>query len=225
MNSERYPNTEQLCIGMFLGLHIILFLFFVLAAKQMPSATTDAQFCWIVLPSALRPYVLNWSGSIRIAPIFVLSWVLMLAAFSLLIQTYVKLRARFTKDSRPVDLGSKSNVAQKESIKQMLIANTVLLWILMYSVFVRGFRGSCLAPDDTATSLPLSPLPIWVQRMPYGPFLYRTLRSSSKRILPHVGRAVIMSVSIASLVLSSVTVWSAQQLALHLGTITDPSGG
>jgi hypothetical protein len=155
----------------------------------------------------------------------------MLAAFSLLIQTYVKLRARFTKDSRPVDLGSKSNVAQKESIKQMLIANTVLLWILFYSVFgtfrggVVGFRGSCLAPDDTTSATSFPSLPIWVQRMPYGPFLYRTLRSSSKRILPHVGRAVIMSVSIASLVLSSVTVWSAQQLALHLGTITDPSGG
>jgi hypothetical protein len=30
---------------------------------------------------------------------------------------------------------------------------------------------------------------------------------------------------LASLILSSLTVWKTQQLALDMGTITDPSGG
>jgi len=270
MDSARYPNTEQLSIGMFLGLHIILFLYFLIAARTYPAATATAGFCAIQLPKVLRQY---WSGTISIAPIFVISWVLMIAAMSLFVQMYVKLKARFTKDSRPVDLGGNGHVQQKESIKSMLIANTVLLWILTYSTFgtfttrsgtfpqggttrngtftsstlgtqgttrVMGYPGSC---NNTNTTQPLNlsvqSFPRWIQYAIQSiPRLFpsriqsmfdipvlASINSAYNTVVPYAAWAGIVSVSTASLILSSLTVWKAQQLALDMGTITNPQGG
>lgn len=241
MDSARYPNTEQLSIGMFLGMHIVLLLYFLIAAKRNPTAIATAGFCVIQLPTFLRQY---WSGTIPIAPIFVISWILMIAAMSLFVQMYVKLKARFTKNSRPVDLGGNGHVEQKESIKRMLIANTVLLWILTYGTFgtfplggtIRsgtfssggtttiGYPGSC---NNTNTTQPLSlsvqSFPRWIQYIPRIQTAIAFVNNTYNVVVPYVPWAGFTSVSMASLILSSLTVWKAQQLSLDMGTITTPS--
>ena len=260
MDSTLHANTEQLCIIMFLGLHIILLLYFVLAAKGNPTATSNARFCLVDLPSTLRAY---WSGTIPLAPMFLISWVLMTAAFSLFVQMYVKLHARFTKDNRPVDLGGNGHVQQKESIKQMLIANTVLLWVLLYTIFgtftdqvtgqrVVGYPGKCRISNEAYTSFPASspkgtglrppfrdPLwstatrspswtPTWIsyvlQRYSYLNRIVLSMVESYTFVRPYAEWTGFVSISLTTLILSSLTVWKAQQLALDMGTITDPSG-
>ena len=241
MDSVRYPNTEQLCIGMFLGLHVVLFLYFLLAAKgRIPSA----RLCLIDVPSILRSY---WSGQIQLAPIFIISWILMLAAMSIFVQMYMKLHARFAKDNRPVDLGGNGHVQQKESIKQMLIANTVLLWVLFYTIFgsftdpntganIVGYPGTC-----RKNLVSLRDTPVRDRRsLDKDSMIHSMIRSNSESVWqtlyrngistliwvrPYAEWTGITSVSLASLILSSLTVWKTQQLALDMGTITDPSGG
>jgi hypothetical protein len=263
MDGVRYPNTEQLCIGMFLGLHVVLFLYFLLAANgRIPSA----RLCLIDLPSILRSY---WSGQIQLAPIFIISWILMLAAMSIFVQMYMKLHARFAKDNRPVDLGGNGHVQQKESVKQMLIANTVLLWVLFYTIFgsftdpvtganIVGYPGTCRKNlvslrDTPVRDLRSQPRTIFFHSgRPWGnlsgptlhsgpsldkdsmirsnsesvwQILYRNGISTLIWVRPYAEWTGITSVSLASLILSSLTVWKTQQLALDMGTITDPSGG
>lgn len=238
MDSARYPNTEQLSIGMFLGMHIVLLLYFLIAAKRNPTAIATAGFCAIQLPKFLRQY---WSGTIPIAPIFMISWILMIAAMSLFVQMYVKLKARFTKNSRPVDLGGNGHVEQKESIKSMLIANTVLLWILMYGTFgtfplggtsrsgtgtverVIGYPGSCINTNTTQPlSLSVQSFPRWIQYIPRIQTAIAFINNTYNVVVPYVPWAGFTSVSMASLIISSLTVWKAQQLSLDMGTITNP---
>jgi hypothetical protein len=228
MDSERYPNTEQLCIGMFLGLHIIFLLYFLLAAKNQPSAMSTARICLIDLPSAMRAY---WSGTVSLAPIFIISWILMIAAMSLFVQMYMRLHARFTKDNRPVDLGGNGHVQQKESIKQMLITNTVLLWVLFYTIFgifidptdpnkrIVGYPGACRRKPDNNLINSNGTKPVYTLE-----YIYKTGISTLMWVRPYAEWIGITSVSLTSLILSSLTVWKAQQLALDMGTITNPDG-
>jgi hypothetical protein len=84
------------------------------------------------------PYrIFGWDGRVPLKSIFIVSWILLMVANSLLINTYRILYTQYAKVEQPIDLGDPKNYITKDRLKITMICNTILLWILLiYSEYV-----------------------------------------------------------------------------------------
>jgi hypothetical protein len=88
------------------------------------------------------PYtIFGWDGSIPLKLIFIISWILLMVANSLLINTYRILYTKYAKLEQPIDLGDSKNYDIRDRLKILMICNTILLWILIIYSEYFGQRG------------------------------------------------------------------------------------
>jgi len=209
-------NTEQVCVGLLLGLHVILLLYTYWMWRRNGGGGYEG-FCLLAMPQVWASW---WTGSVLFVPVFAISWVLVLTAMALLIRMFVALRNTTDTTNKntpcrqsdpgcsayPVkDLGPSGN-AQKDRVKALLVADTVLLWMVAYYTVGRPFQlfgvtfnvfpGKCSSNNNMSN--------------------HRSWRYMVSHVL-----AVL--VTAASLTTAAVTVWQIQSLDVQIGAITVPA--
>lgn len=177
------PNTEYMCFILFIVLHVfLLILFFGSSVKNIGSSIK------------IFPFDIGiWNGFVPIKFIFIIGWILLLVANSILIQTYRVLHAAFGTVGQPIDLGDSDNYLSKDNLKIFMIITTILLWILM-----------------TFNSVNVENI---LQKTKFNIFLnnIKQIKNSSSLII-----------AISTLLFSSLSVYLSQQLGSNTRTITTP---
>jgi len=195
-------NTEQVCVGLLLGLHVLLLLYTYWMWRRNGGGGYEG-FCLLAMPQVLASW---WSGSVLFVPVFAISWVLVLTAMALLIRMFVALRntTDTTNKNTPVkDLGPSGN-AQKDRVKALLVADTVLLWMVAYYTVGRPFQ-------------------LFGVTFNVFPGKCSNIVSNHRSWRYMVSHVLAVLVTAASLTTAAVTVWQIQSLDVQIGAITVPA--
>lgn len=111
-------KSEFLSLILILVLHVLFLLQFVSLNRNGIYFT-------------IFPYIFfGWDGKVPLSIIFILSWILLLTAIAIFVDTYRRLHGAYRSIDKEVDLGDRMNYQWKENVKISILCSTAIMWII-----------------------------------------------------------------------------------------------